>query len=51
VQITEFQHGLARLVAHEIDHVHGALYRSRMRPGAEPIPVSQYKGTGQQWSY
>lgn len=51
VRITEFQHGLARLVAHEIDHVHGTLYRSRMRPGAEPIPVSQYKGTGQQWSY
>jgi peptide deformylase len=51
IRITEFEHGLARLVAHEIDHLFGLLYRSRMRPGIEPIPVSQYKGTGQQWGY
>lgn len=51
VYITEFQRGLARLVAHEIDHLHGTLYRSRMHPGAELIPVSQYKDTGRSWSY
>lgn len=51
VRITEFERGLARLVAHEIDHLHGTLYRSRMRLGEEPIPVSQYKGTGRQWRY
>lgn len=51
VYITEFQRGLARLVAQGIDHVHGTRYRSRMRPGVEPIPVSQYKGIGQRWSY
>lgn len=50
-QITVFERGLARLVAHEIDHLAGLLYRSRMLPGTQPIPVSQYRGTGQQWNY
>ena len=50
-QITVFDQGLARLVCHEVDHVHGVLYRSRMRPGTEPIPVAAYRGTGQQWTY
>lgn len=49
--ITEFRDGIARLVAHEIDHLYGQLYRTRMRPGVEPIPVSQYRGTGQRWPY
>lgn len=49
VRITEFKYGLSRLVAHEVDHLFGRLYRSRMRPGIEPIPVSQYNGTGQKW--
>ncbi|MFD0884138.1 peptide deformylase [Streptosporangium algeriense] len=48
--ITVFEGPIARLVCHEIDHLFGLLYRSRMRPGIEPIPVSQYKGTGQPWS-
>ncbi|MGZ3140562.1 peptide deformylase [Lentzea chajnantorensis] len=51
MQITSFERGLARLVCHEIDHLFGVLYRARMRPGVEPIPVSQYKGTGSQWTY
>ncbi|PSR62128.1 formylmethionine deformylase [Nocardia sp. MDA0666] len=50
-QITVFERGLARLVAHEIDHLNGLLYRSRMLPGTQPIPVAQYRGTGQQWNY
>lgn len=49
--ITAFRDGIARLVSHEIDHVNGQLYRARMRPGVEPIPVAQYRGTGQSWSY
>lgn len=49
--ITVFEHGVARLVGHEVDHLEGRLYRSRMRPGVEPIPVSQYRGTGQSWAY
>nr|WP_307715428.1 peptide deformylase [Streptomyces sp. V4I23] len=36
----------ARLVAHEIDHLEGVVYTARMRPDAEPIPVSEYRGTG-----
>ena len=42
---------MARLAAHEIDHLAGRLYVSRMRDGARPIPVSEYRGTGQTWAY
>jgi peptide deformylase len=49
--VTIFERGLARLAAHEVDHVDGRLYRSRMPQGTQPIPVSQYRGIGQQWSY
>jgi peptide deformylase len=51
IRITTFERGMARLVYHEVDHLFGRLYRSRMRPGVAPIPVGQYRGTGQQWSY
>lgn len=50
-RITIFERGHARLVAHEVDHLHGQLYRSKMRPGVQPIPVSEYRGTGKSWSY
>jgi peptide deformylase len=50
-RITSFERGMARLVCHEVDHLSGVLYRARMRPGVEPIPVSKYQGTGQQWTY
>ncbi|WP_322777806.1 peptide deformylase [Frankia sp. Cas4] len=49
--ITVFDRGLARLVAHEIDHLCGHLYTDRMRPGVGPIPVEQYRGTGSAWTY
>lgn len=49
--IAAFDHGLARLVAHEIDHLTGTLYTDRMRPGVGPIPVDEYRGTGQTWRY
>jgi peptide deformylase len=49
--ITRFEKGMARLVCHEVDHLFGRLYRSRMKTGVEPIPVSLYKGGGQQWTY
>lgn len=51
IRITEFRDGLARLVIHEIDHLEGHLYLDQMRPGVQPIPVAQYKGTGQRWDY
>ena len=50
-RITTFGQGVARLVCHEVDHLFGRLYRSRMRPGVEPIPVSVYQDAGQQWTY
>ncbi|KOT49927.1 MULTISPECIES: peptide deformylase [Streptomyces] len=50
-RITIFERGHARLVAHEVDHLHGMLYRAKMRPGVEPIPVSEYRGTGRSWQY
>ena len=49
--ITMFERGLARLVMHEIDHLNGMLYRDRMRPDVDPIPVSEYRGTGRSWRY
>lgn len=50
-KITVFERGVARLVAHEVDHLHGTLYTDRMRDGVEPIPVEQYRGTGSTWKY
>jgi peptide deformylase len=51
VVTTTYDRGLARLVHHEIDHLAGKLYTSRMRTGAEPIPVEQYRQTGRSWTY
>ena len=42
---------MARLVAHEVDHLNGRLYVSRMREGTRPIPVAEYRGTGHAWAY
>ncbi|MGF6888071.1 peptide deformylase [Nocardia sp. GAS34] len=49
--ITVFDRGIARLVAHEVDHLHGQLYLDHMKPGVEPISVEQYRGTGTNWTY
>ncbi|MET8683608.1 peptide deformylase [Streptomyces sp. NPDC004732] len=50
-RLSRFSRGMSRLVRHEIDHLDGVLYRERMRAGVVPIPVEEYRGTGQQWSY
>lgn len=50
-RFTEYTDAVARLVAHEVDHLHGVLYLDRMRAGVEPIPVEQYRGTGSAWNY
>ncbi|GAA5011860.1 peptide deformylase [Kitasatospora paranensis] len=50
-RITIFEDAVARLVAHEIDHLEGILYTARMRKGLNPIPVSEYRGTGKSWTY
>jgi peptide deformylase len=46
-----YTNGLARLVHHEIDHLDGLLYTARMHPGVNPIPVEQYRQSGNRWSY
>ncbi|QFX80066.1 peptide deformylase [Streptomyces sp. SYP-A7193] len=49
--ITDYERGLARLIQHEIDHLDGHLYTARMRPGVQPISVTEYRQTGRAWSY
>ncbi|MFJ8230842.1 peptide deformylase [Streptomyces sp. NPDC094448] len=46
-----YDHGLARLIHHEIDHLNGLLYTARMPPGTNPIPVEEYQQTGRAWAY
>jgi peptide deformylase len=50
-RITIFERGVARLVAHEIDHLQGILCHDRLPSGRQPIPVEQYTGTGATWHY
>ncbi|MBC2879315.1 MULTISPECIES: peptide deformylase [Streptomyces] len=50
-RLSRFDHATARLVAHELDHLNGVLYRQRMRPEEKLLPVEEYWGTGRQWSY
>jgi peptide deformylase len=49
--ITAFERGMARLVAHEIDHLEGKLYTDRMTPGTTLVPLEEYRGTGTPWRY
>jgi peptide deformylase len=51
VVISTFEYGVARLVAHELDHLVGKMYRERMRPDIKPIPVSDYRQSGRAWHY
>ncbi|MFC9225218.1 peptide deformylase [Streptomyces hygroscopicus] len=48
---TAYERGLARLIHHEIDHLNGLLYTTRMRTGVDPIPVEEYRQTGRAWAY
>ena len=50
-RITSFEYGMARLVAHEIDHLEGTLYDARMAPGVPLVPIAEYRETGRPWSY
>ncbi|MFF1795835.1 peptide deformylase [Kitasatospora sp. NPDC058263] len=51
VTTVTYEFGLARLIAHEIDHLDGLLYTDRMHPDIQPIPVEEYRGTGSTWAY
>jgi peptide deformylase len=46
-----YEQAVARLVAHEIDHLDGMLYTDRMPTGAPLVPVAQYDQSGQPWVY
>ena len=50
-RMTHLERGIARLVVHEIDHLNGTLYTDRMELGVHPIPIEEYRGTGQAWTY
>ncbi|MGC9669334.1 peptide deformylase [Planosporangium sp. 12N6] len=49
--VNRYEQAVARLVLHEIDHLHGRLYTDRMPPGATLVPVEEYQHTGQPWRY
>jgi peptide deformylase len=49
--ITSFENAMARLVAHEIDHLEGQLYTDRMAAGAPLVPVEEYRESGRPWTY
>jgi peptide deformylase len=49
--ITRFDNAMARLVAHEIDHLEGQLYLDRMAPGEALVPVEEYGESGRPWTY
>ena len=46
-----YEQAVARLVAHEVDHLDGLLYTDRMPVGSPLVPVTQYDQTGQPWVY
>jgi peptide deformylase len=46
-----FSNAAARLVAHEIDHLQGILYPSRMNSTDQLISYEEYKQKNQQWQY
>ncbi|MGW3660943.1 peptide deformylase [Streptomyces sp. NPDC005151] len=48
---TDYDRGLTRLVAHEIDRLDGLLCTARMWPGVQPIPVEEYRQTGSARKY
>ncbi|MEV4758778.1 peptide deformylase [Micromonospora sp. NPDC049559] len=49
--ITCFEFAMARLVAHELDHLDGRLYVDRMAPGMPLVPVEEYRESGRPWHY
>jgi peptide deformylase len=46
-----YDRGLARLVLHEIDHLHGILTRDLVRAGARLVPLAEYQEGRREWQY
>ena len=51
VTTSTFTRAMARLVAHEVDHLGGLLYTDRMPSDGRLIPVEDYPAQGQPWNY
>jgi peptide deformylase len=49
--VASFERAMARLVAHEIDHLEGCLYVDRMNAESNLVPVAHYRQTGRPWDY
>lgn len=47
----EYERAIARLVAHEIDHLEGRLYLDRIDSEERLLPVEEYRDTGRPWRY
>jgi peptide deformylase len=46
-----YNRDLARLVLHEIDHLHGTLARDLLRPGSRLVPLAEYQEGKRKWQY
>jgi peptide deformylase len=49
--VSTFRDALARLVTHEVDHLHGLLYADRMPAEGRLVPVEEYREARQPWNY
>jgi peptide deformylase len=49
--VTTFARALARLVAHEVDHLEGVLYTDRLTHDDRLIPIEEYNEHGMPWRY
>jgi peptide deformylase len=49
--VTRFTRAMARLVAHEVDHLGGLLYPDRMPADGPLIPLEEYRDRGRPWTY
>ncbi len=49
--VATYRLAMARLVAHEVDHLGGLLYADRMPSEGRLIPVEEYEDHGQPWHY
>ena len=49
--VSTFRDAMARLVAHEVDHLHGLVYPDRMPGDGRLLPVEEYHDQGRPWHY
>ena len=49
--VSTFRDAMARIVAHEVDHLGGLLYPDRMPSDGRLIPIEEYQGHGEPWRY